>query len=83
MQEYELIVLTVVELSDGQEDTRNLDFAYYRRSQVLLEPNILAVLRDFERRGLVESVYIPNGTGPGWKLTDEGRRTLSSQDSTP
>jgi len=45
----ELIVLEAVGLSDGRWDTRHLDFEYYSRSQVLLEPNLLHVLRDLER----------------------------------
>lgn len=83
MKEHELIVLEVVGLSDGRLDTRHLDFEYYSRSRVLLEPNILRVLRDFEGRGLVESVPIEGGTGPGWKLTTEGRRLLGGQESSP
>lgn len=82
MKAYELIVLEVVELSAGRLDTRHLDFEYYSRSQVLLQPNLLHLLRDFERRGLVESVHIAGGTDPGWKLTDEGRRALDPHDST-
>jgi hypothetical protein len=76
----ELIVLQVVGLSDGGWDTRHLDFEYYSRSQVSLEPNMLYVLRDLERRGLVLSVSIEGGTGPGWKLTSEGRRVLDGED---
>jgi hypothetical protein len=76
----ELIVLQVVGLSDGRWDTRHLDFEYYSRSQVLLEPNMLRVLRDLERRGLVLSVPIEGGTGPGWKLTSEGQRVLAVED---
>jgi hypothetical protein len=81
MKKHELIVLEVVALGDGRLDTRQLDFEYYSRSRRLLEPNILHVLRDFERRGLVESVLIEGGTGPGWKLTIEGRRVLGSQEA--
>jgi hypothetical protein len=73
---HELIVLEVVELSDGRWDTRHLDFEFYSRSRVLLDPNILHVLRDFERQGLAVSVPLEGGTGPGWRLTPEGRRLL-------
>lgn len=62
--DHELIILQVVRLSDGRWDTRHLDFEYYSRSRVLLEPNILRVLRDFERRGLVESVPVEGGPAP-------------------
>lgn len=76
----ELIVLEVVGLSDGRWDTRHLDFEYYSRSQVSLEPNMLRVLRDLERRGLVVPVPVEGGTGPGWKLTSEGRQVLGVED---
>jgi hypothetical protein len=79
MEDYELIVLEVVALADGRLDTRHLDFEYYSRSHFLLEPNIMHVLRGFERRGLVESVPIEGGTGPGWRLTVEGLRALADR----
>lgn len=76
VEDNERIVLEVVAASDGRLDTRQLDFEYYARSQVLLEPNILHVLRDLERQGLVDSLSIQGGTGPGWRLTPAGRRAL-------
>jgi hypothetical protein len=76
VEHYERVVLEVVGASGGRLDTRQLDFEYYARSQVLLEPNILHVLRNLERRGLVDSLPIEGGTGPGWRLTREGRRAL-------
>jgi hypothetical protein len=79
VKDHELVVLKVVGLSDGRWDTRTLDFEYYSRSRVLLQPHILYVLRDLERQGLVESVPVEGGTGPGWKLTSEGRRVLGSE----
>jgi hypothetical protein len=75
-----LVILKVVELSAGRWDTRSLDFEYYSRCDVLLKPNILAVLRDLERGGFVESVVIEGGTGPGWRLTGAGRELLGRRD---
>ena len=72
----ELVILEIVELSQGRWDTRNLDFEYYSRSNELIQPNILYVLRDLERRGLVEAVAIEGGTGPGWRLTRSGHHLL-------
>lgn len=73
---HERLVLEIVGRSDGRLDTRHLDFEYYSRSRVLLQPNLLQLLRRLEQRGLVASVTIEGGTGPGWQLTDEGRRSL-------
>lgn len=72
----ERTVLTVVQESDGRWDTRGLDFEYYRRSQQPVEPSILHLLRQLEARGLVSEVVIEGGTGPGWRLTDEGSSAL-------
>ena len=83
MRQYERIILEVVGASDGRLDTRQLDFEYYARAQVLLEPNILHMLRDLQRRGLVEPVPIEGGTGPGWRLTHTGRRVLGNEGVTP
>jgi hypothetical protein len=74
LSDAELVVLEVVATSDGRWDTRGLDFEYYRRSQVPLEPSLLHVLRDLEKRGLVIEVPIAGGTGPGWRLTLSGTR---------
>lgn len=46
----ELVILKIVELSQGCWDTRNLDFEYYSRSNALIQPNILYVLRDLVAR---------------------------------
>jgi hypothetical protein len=74
----ERVVLEVVRASDGSWDTRQLDFHYYARSQVLLDPNILWLLRDLERRGLVAPVPIDGGCGPGWRLTRDGQVTVAA-----
>lgn len=76
ISEVERTVLEVVGLSDGRWDTRYLDFEYYRRSQILLDPSLMHVLKGLESRGLVESVAIDGGTGPGWRLTTVGRHNL-------
>ncbi len=76
LAQHERLVLEIVGQSDGRLDTRHLDFEYYSRSRVLLQPNLLQVLRRLEQRGLVESVTIEGGTGPGWQLTDDGRQSL-------
>jgi hypothetical protein len=81
VEDHERIVLEVVAAGGGRLDTRHLDFEYYRRSQVLLEPSILHVLRDLERQGLVDSIPIDGGTGPGWRLTRAGRRALGAEDA--
>jgi hypothetical protein len=73
----ELVVLTVVRDSAGRWDTRNLDYQYHGRSQELLEPNILHVLRDLESRGYVEEVAIHGGTGPGRVPTAQGYAALT------
>ena len=80
MFEHERVVLQVVRDGAGQLDTRQLDHEYYSRSRVLLEPNLLAVLRSLELRGLVESVDVVGGTGPGWVLTEDGHRVLASDE---
>ncbi len=76
LAQHERLVLEIVGQSDGRLDTRHLDFEYYSRSRVLLQPNLLQVLRRLEQRGLVESVTIEGGTGPGWQLTVDGRQSL-------
>jgi DNA-binding PadR family transcriptional regulator len=81
LKSHERIILEVVAASDGRRDTRRLDFDYYARSRDLLEPNIFRALRDLEKRGLVTPVQINGGTGPGWNLTSEGRRTLDDKDA--
>jgi hypothetical protein len=78
LSEIERTVLDVVCASQGRWDTRGLDFEYYRRSQQPVEPSILHVLRDLESRGLVTEVPIEGGTGPGWKLTEDGARALNA-----
>ncbi|GAB97728.1 hypothetical protein KILIM_079_00260 [Kineosphaera limosa NBRC 100340] len=78
MEEHELVILDVVRISNGKSDTRNLDFAYYRRSSVFLDPHILHVLLEFEAQGLVSRVEIHNGTGPGWQLLPKGLTALKS-----
>lgn len=72
LTDVERTVLAAVLASEGRLDTRGLDFEYYRRSQEQVQPSILHVLRDLERRGLVREVPIEGGTGPGWRLTPEG-----------
>jgi hypothetical protein len=78
----ERTVLEVVAESCGRWDTRALDFEYYGRSQELLEPSLLHVLRDLEARGLVVEVSIPGGTGPGWNVTPAGR-SVTDQSTRP
>lgn len=75
----ERAVLAVVQESEGRWDTRGLDFEYYRRSQELISPSILHVLRSLEGRGLVDEVPISGGTGPGWRLTPEGSAVICTR----
>lgn len=59
-------MLEIVALNDSGRDTRGLDFEYYSHSSVRLEPHILHLLRDLERRGLVRwskcaEALVPDG----------------------
>ncbi len=83
LTESERTVLEVVAASGGRWDTRGLDFEYYRRSQMPVEPSLLHVLRDLATRGLVVEVPIAGGTGPGWDLTETGIRAIALEEGPP
>lgn len=76
LTDIERTVLIVVRESEGNWDTRSLDFEYYRRSQQPLMPSILHTLRDLERRGFVSEVACQGGTGPAWQVTADGARAI-------
>lgn len=83
LNDSEGLILEIVAASEGRWDTRSLDFEYYRRRQRQLEPSLLHVLRDLERRGLVTEVPIVGGTGPGWKLTASGKYAAGLAEDSP
>ncbi|MGB3410980.1 MAG: hypothetical protein WBA45_07260 [Microthrixaceae bacterium] len=68
-------LLQVVAESGGTWDVRNIDYAYFSRSDITEDLDLIGTLRDLEGAGLIEDCRA-DGSGVGWRITALGSEAL-------